>query len=122
MFASFNPEISDLNKFIDKTLSKEKAELAIRVWGKAVDLSPVYSGSYRASWQISIGALSFKYNNSGSERNSVPRPTVPSITLAGKAFDKVFVTNGAPYSYLVEFGGPSNPAHHVARRAVGASV
>ncbi len=122
MYASFNPKIADLNDFIDKAIATEKGRLAVKVWQKAVDLSPVYSGSYRASWQISIGALSFKYNNSGSAKNSVPAPTAPSITVAGKAMDKVFVSNGAPYSFLVEYGGPMNPAHHVAYRAVSASV
>jgi hypothetical protein len=122
MFASFDTKIGDLNRFIDKALAQEKGQLAVKIWNKAVDFSPVYSGSYRASWQISIGALSFKYDNSSNSPGSVPSPTVPSITLAGRAMDKIFVSNGAPYSYLVEYGGPTNPAHHVAHRAVSASL
>lgn len=122
MFAAFDPDIRDTNRFIDRVLSTEKGQLALKVWDKAVDLSPVYSGRYRDSWQISIGSLSFRFNNSSTTPGSIPRPTAPSITIAGKAMDKVFVSNGAPYSYLVEYGGPRNPAHHVAYRAVRASL
>ena len=122
MFASFNPKIDDTKDFIDKAINSEKGHLAVKIWRKAVDLSPVYTGSYRASWTISIGSLSFMYNNSGSTPNSVPSPTAPIFTVAGEAMDKVFVTNGAPYSHLVEYGGPNNPAHHVAFRAVSASI
>jgi len=120
MFASFNPEIDDTKEFIDKAINSEKGELAVKVWEKAVDLSPVFSGRYRASWQISIGGLSFTFNNTSSQPNSVPAPTAPSFTVAGRAMDKVFVTNGAPYGHFVEYGSPTNPAHHVAHRAVGA--
>jgi hypothetical protein len=122
MFASVDSDIAGIKRFMDKALATEKGKLAIQIWEKAVDLSPVYSGSYRASWQISIGALSFKYDNSSRQPNSIPRPSIPSITLAGKAMDKVYVSNGAPYSFLVEYGGPKNPAHHVAYRAVSASI
>lgn len=122
MFAKFDPGITEINRFLDKAIASEKGRLAIKIWHKAVDFSPVYSGRYRSSWQISVGALSFKYNNVSRQPNSIPAPTIPSITLAGKAMDKVFVSNGAPYSYLVEHGGPKNPAHHVAFRAVSASV
>lgn len=122
MFASFDPKISDLNKFIDKAISTTKGQLAIQIWRNAVDFSPVYSGRYRASWSISIGEMAFKFNNSSRQPNSVPAPSRPDLFIAGKAMDKVYVTNGAPYAYFVETGGPKNPAHHVAHRAVSAAI
>jgi len=122
MFASFDPDVRATNRFLERALVTEKGELALKVWQKAVDISPVFSGRYRDSWQISVGELSFRFNNSSQAANSIPKPTKPSITVAGTAMDKIFVSNGAPYSYLVEYGGILNRAHHVAYRAVSASV
>lgn len=81
-------------------LTKQSAE---QIFQAVVSLSPVDSGAYRASWDLSEDYPTFKWV--GRHRNTgspLPPPTMNSVS--SKFYRKLFVSNGAPYAGRIEDG------------------
>jgi hypothetical protein len=108
-------------KDLESFVASQVNDLAVRSWQLAVDLSPVWTGSYRNAWTVSHSSPRYRYKRLSREFNpNAPKPSKPRIQLGRKPFKRVYLTNGSPYAELVEFGGPNNPAHYVLQRVMEA--
>lgn len=96
---------------------KRSRDSAIAIFNACVNLSPVDSGAYRASWSISEGEPSFKWVGR-QPRNAIelPEPVAPKLTT--KFYRKFYVTNGAPYAMRLEYGWSDQAPHGVMRQAL----
>jgi len=90
---------------------------AIAIHKYCVDYSPVDSGAYRASWNISEGSPEYKWVGRQNHWSSpLPEPAVPKLsTLFYRTF---YVTNGAPYALLLEQGHSDQAPMGVMREAL----
>lgn len=113
--ASFNANFRTIQRDIDDLVVKETEKVANAVWTEAVRISPIWTGAYVNSWLVSYGSPTFVYADSYKRSGGGSRPSSPAV--AGQPYQLAYVTNGAPYATLVEFGGPKNTAHLVAERA-----
>ena len=69
----------------------------------AVNRSPVYTGSYRASWRIGFGSPDGSVTTGGSPEVPLSRPPFywPKAYIMGET---VFVSNNQPYANAIERG------------------
>lgn len=83
---------------------KAKAEAkAQEFYDGVVFNSPVYTGQFRASWNISEGSPNFKtVDVGGSPSNPLPPPR--QIAKATSDFPIFFISNGKPYAEILENG------------------
>ena len=79
------------------------------IFKAAVKLSPVYTGSFRASWRIAFNGA----------REEVTQGGTPEAPIRGASFrwptgfklgDTIVISNNLPYADLIEYGGLSNQA------------
>lgn len=97
-----------------RTLTRAKA---LAIFEYCVEHSPVDSGAYRASWNISEGSPEYKWVGR-QPRNSreLDPPFAPKLsTLFYRTF---FVTNGAPYALRLEQGWSEQAPLGVVREAL----
>lgn len=82
---------------------KGKAE---RITQKLVDSfvrdSPVFTGNFRASWNVSQGFPQYIVEKSGSKASPLGAPTF--VVKAQSNFPVFFITNGQPYGKKLENG------------------
>ena len=90
---------------------------ALAIFDFCVDYSPVDSGAYRASWNISEGSPEYKFvGRQPRFSTELPPPARPKLsTLFYRTF---FVTNGAPYAGLLEDGWSDKAPAGVVREAL----
>lgn len=78
-------------------------EIAGQIFRTAVKLSPVYTGSFRASWRVSFNL----------PRTDVTNRNDPAVPIRGTAFrwpggfklgDTVIISNNQPYAEMLEYG------------------
>jgi len=95
---------------------------ALAIFDYAVKISPVDSGAYRQSWNISEGSPVFFYAGKSSDLLGVlPPPSAPT-NLSTKFYRKFFVTNGAPYAMRIEHGWSGQAPLGVLRQAIKATA
>lgn len=68
-----------------------------------IDLSPVDTGSYRASWTVSLNKMASGYVEGGSSEAPLPPPKFifPASYVLG---DKIVIGNRTPYAQQLENG------------------
>ena len=112
---------------LKKRASEKTLELAKAVWLGAVERSPVASGEFRASWNISQGVPNYNTVGSpdsspGSSGASLPPPTMPNIEVAPLRNARYFVSNGKEYAGYIEYGSITLPPRLVLQRSIEAAV
>ncbi|MFZ1704748.1 MAG: hypothetical protein WAT79_10415 [Saprospiraceae bacterium] len=106
---------NDLSKFTGSlTASTEEmaSKLAVQVFDEAVKRSPVFSGSYKASWNISKDGPDYIYN----DIHNAPFSRSASRSSEYKNFKRLYVTNGAPYGVMLEYGWSDQAPQGVLRQ------
>lgn len=96
-----------------RAYSKAK-KLAIDMFTYVVNHSPVESGSYRASWNLSFDRTRSKFIDNRGNSNVLPPPTIPKLP---DKFTKLYVTNGAPYAEALENGWSQQAPLGILRQA-----
>lgn len=98
----------------------EFREVIGRVFRTAVKISPVYTGSFRASWRVS-------YN---TPREDVTVGGTPEAPLRGASFrwpkgfnlgDTIIISNNLPYAERLEYGWSKQAPTGVLRLAVASA-
>jgi hypothetical protein len=106
----------NLNRFRNKIGEKVKQK-AERVTQTLVDgfieMSPVYRGHFRASWNVSEGVPRFVQAKGGSPEAPLGSPNVR--VRATKDFPVFFITNGQPYGKKLEYGSSRQAPNGVVR-------
>ncbi len=108
---------ADLAKWavaLDMSLSKAAQQITMRIFRDIVNLSPVDTGSYRASHQIAFNTPSDEVVNMGGESKSNKRASrtkaleqLRKLKILGviKTADIIWISNNQPYAEKIEFGG-----------------
>lgn len=87
---------------VKASVAKKTEEVAEAVFDGVVDKSPVFTGSFRASWSAMVGTPTFQYIVGGTPNNPLRRPVWPKLKV--KDGEAIHVTNGAPYAWRLEQG------------------
>lgn len=102
-------------------LAKDKAErITQAIVNYCIQHSPVYTGSYRASWHVSERKPEYIVTNGGAPGTPLSAPTV--TVKATMEFPEFHVTNGQPYSMMIENGWSQTQAPAGVVRLAIASV
>ena len=111
-------DTSKMKKAFDEFNRKVKIQaddqlrlIALDFYGKVKQKTPVWTGSLRASWQISRGSPNLnvkeiKELKSGGPRNpnfQLGKSYLPSLRPS-KKMSPIYVTNNLPYAQVVEYG------------------
>ena len=98
----------DVQRWLNKDHFERVTEAAVKSYVKAiftgaVNRSPVYTGSYRASWRIGVGSPDGSTTTGGNPVVPLPRPTFywPKEYKLGET---VYVSNNQPYAFDIERG------------------
>lgn len=83
---------------VEGQIGKMRRWIAVEIWSQVTRMSPVDTGRFRASWNISEGSPDMSTQPEG---NHGP----PSRShVSDRPFEKTFVSNGLPYGERLEFG------------------
>lgn len=102
MKAQFYVDISKFRDRMGESVQKKTERLTQKVVDKLIAISPVYTGNFRQSWNVSENTPNFVTVKSGD-----PNSPLPPISLSVKAVSKfpvLFITNGQPYGAILENG------------------
>jgi len=102
------------SSFMDvvKASTRERAiDIAKTILSDVVYHSPVDTGSFQQSWRISADTPVFEFNG-------IRGGSVGSLFTFPAKFDKLFVTNGAPYAIPLEYGWSDKAPTGVLRNAI----
>jgi hypothetical protein len=90
------------------------------IFNGAVNRSPVYTGSYRASWRIGIGSADESVTTGGSPEAPLPKPPFywPKGYVLGQT---VVVSNSIAYANEIERGHSSKAPAGVLALAVASA-
>lgn len=98
----------DVQKWLDFDQFEQVTEDAVKsfvrdIYNGAVNRSPVYTGSYRASWRIGVGSPDESVTNGGSPTAPLGKPVFywPKGFVLGQT---VYVSNNQPYAQRIERG------------------
>lgn len=102
----------DLNRILKKAGDNATAiakKVALELYSKVVQKSPVDSGRLRGNWNVSINSIdSSEYGIDAGSLGSLPSGSglVRSVSALSsfKIGDTIFVTNNMPYVYKLEYG------------------
>lgn len=83
-------------------VKEEAVDLAQRVVDKLIADSPVYTGSFRASWNVTEGTPAYIAVNGGSPEAPLPPPMIKVTAFSD--FPALYITNGQPYAKKLEEG------------------
>lgn len=92
----------DYKRTVDALVYDLTRKSALKVFDLCVDLSPVFTGGYRASWTVTEGYPANYYVGRQIPGNVLPKPSRP--ILATQFYRKFYVSNGSPYASLIENG------------------
>lgn len=93
----------DLNG-IKRGVRQRYVNYAERLFGEFVARSPVYTGSFRASWRVSVNGIDESITKGGSPEAPLPAPVFPGIPKHFKLGDTVVISNSQPYALRLENG------------------
>jgi hypothetical protein len=77
-------------------------EVSEEIFDGVVSRSPVDTGSFRASWNVSVGLPDVSNVVGGSSESPLSPPVFPKLNV--KNADKVYITNNTPYGAELENG------------------
>lgn len=102
MQASFRVDIDRIRTRVGQTVSKKVDSITQRLVDGFVSRSPVYTGNFRASWNVSEGRAVYVKVDSGSPAAALPPPVIKVKSLS--RFPVMYITNGQPYAQKLEYG------------------
>ena len=100
MFWSVNP--NDFMKNVDVSVVRITSELAEEIFDGVVEKSPVETGSFRQSWNVSLNVPDETVITGGSAESPLNAPKFPKLGV--KSGDKVIINNSTPYGSELENG------------------
>jgi hypothetical protein len=94
--------MAGIRTFLGGEVRKKAEQTAQLLFMTCVDLSPVYTGNFRASWNVSEKIPIYKDIYGGSPESPLAPPSVK--VKATSDFPKFYITNGKPYAVKIEEG------------------
>lgn len=106
----FNQFMRNITPEIEEKLGEIRRWVAIEIWTRVTQKSPVDTGRFRASWNIEEGSPDLSVRPEGR----YGQPLMPS-NISDRPFAKTFVSNGLPYGERLEFGWSRQAPHGMVR-------
>lgn len=101
--SQWNIDINRIMSNLGESVKKKAERTAQAVYDGVVDFSPVDTGQFRASWNISENSPNFNtVDVGGISMNPLPRPN--QIARAASNFPIFFISNGKDYGQILEYG------------------
>ena len=86
-----------------RNISAKAAEnIGREIFSSVTTNSPVRTGSFRASWRMTIGHADTSVTDGGDPSAPLSPPGMPSISL--KPGQSLYISNSQPYAYRLEHG------------------
>lgn len=92
----------DYKDTVDALVYELTTKKAVAIYNLCVQLSPVDTGAYRASWTISEGSPANFFV--GRQPIGTLLSAKPAPRLSTKFYRKLYVSNGSPYAGRIEAG------------------
>lgn len=90
--------------FVAEETKKHTYETAYKLWDAIMELSPVRTGQYRASWNMTVDQPKYTTVDVGGAPGSpLPPPKRPYLR-ASSGLPTVYIVNGKPYAERIEYG------------------
>lgn len=90
--------------FVQEETKSHTYATANRLWDEIIRLSPVYTGQYRASWNMTVDREVTKTVDIGGAPGApLPPPKRPYLRSSQK-LPTVYIVNGKPYAERIEYG------------------
>lgn len=102
MRGTFKVNISRVRSKIGEAVTAKAERITQKLVDGFIEASPVYSGSFRASWNVSEGYPDFRVVTGGSKEAPLPAPEFK--IKAKTVFPVFYITNGQPYAQMLEYG------------------
>lgn len=103
MQASFRVNFKQIRDKIGESVQVKAERLTQQLVDSFIRDSPVRSGAFRASWNVSEGTPIFV--TFGRVRNPVNTISAPTFKVKARSkFPVFFITNGQPYAQVLEYG------------------
>lgn len=102
MQGSFRVDVRRVRSKIGESVTRRAERVTQRLVDAFIADSPVDTGSFRASWNVSEGYPEFKVVNGGSTEAPLGPPFF--VVKAKSHFPVFFITNGQPYGQMLEHG------------------
>lgn len=87
---------------VNTSVASKTREVSEAIFDGVVERSPVDTGSFRASWNVSVNEENLNRVEGGSSSSPLSPPRFPNINVNN--FSKVFITNATPYGPQLENG------------------
>ena len=97
---------------------KRYINYAERLFNEYVRLSPVLTGSFRASWRVKADKIDYSITVGGSKEAPLPPPTFPSIRTRFKLGDTLYISNSTPYALRLDHGWSNQAPMGIVRVAL----
>lgn len=116
----FRVDIGRIRAKLGESVTKRAERITQKLVDGFIDLSPVDSGNFRASWNVSEGYPDYVIVTNGVRGAAISAPT---FTVKAKSLFPVFyITNGQPYAEALEYGWSKTQAPYGMVRITIASL
>ena len=96
----FKADLNKVAELFNTTVGVARRRIALQVWTGVVKMSPVDTGRFRASWQLTEGHTDTSVKPEGT--HGYPPP--PSMWGDPGSFSVTWITNNLPYAVPLEEG------------------
>lgn len=120
MKGHFRVDIGRIRAKIGEAVTERAERITQKLVDGFIELSPVDSGNFRASWNVSEGYPEYVVVTEGMRGEAISAPvfTVKAKTL----FPVFYITNGQPYAEALEYGWSKTQAPYGMVRMTIASL
>lgn len=102
MQANFRVDLSRIRSKLRESASQKAVRITQKLVDSFIARSPVFSGNFRASWNVSEGKATYIRIESGAPQVVLPPPVI-RVTAVGN-LPVFYITNGQPYANALEYG------------------
>ena len=102
MQASFRVDLSRIRSKLRESVNQKAERITQKLVNSFITRSPVFSGNFRASWNVSEGQATYIRIDSGSPVAVLPPPVI-RVKAVGTT-PVFYITNGQPYAQALEYG------------------
>lgn len=120
MKGTFRVNTSRIRSNLGESVGKKAERVTQKLVDQFIERSPVRTGNFRASWNVSEGFPVFKMVVDGSVAAVLGPPTI--LVKAKQMFPVFYITNGQPYGQRLEYGWSKTQAPYGIIRVTIASL
>lgn len=108
--SKFKADLNKVAELFNTTVGVARRRIALQVWTGVVKMSPVKTGRFRASWQLTEGHVDTSVKPEG--KYGFP---LPALSGNSDNFAVSWITNNLPYAVSLEEGHSGQAPHGMVR-------